>query len=56
MGEGCAGGPGPIAVGGATGAQQEEPAPVVAFGVIEAFWQPEEAAASVGWDQPLLLE
>jgi hypothetical protein len=36
-------------------AQEEEPAPVdPRFGVIEAFWQPEEAAAlSVGWDRIL---
>lgn len=36
-------------------AQDEEPAPVdPRFGVIEAFWQPEEAAAlPVGWDRIL---
>ncbi len=36
-------------------AQEEEPAPVdPRFGVIEAFWQPEEAAAlPVGWDRIL---
>ena len=36
-------------------AQEEDPAPVdPRFGVIEAFWQPEEAAAlPVGWDRIL---